>query len=277
MQIVSLSVYAYFLASLLGRQWMNPNSEAAIHHYDYYFPFFSSLEFVFYVGWLKVAETLVNPFGEDDDDFDTNFLVDRNIQLCFLLIDQVGRYPPEPEKDKFWESSVPAELPYTVASLPFRSETPGFNHQSKSNETPVYLPKRSSRNATSDGLRSYPSVFSMMSGFKGSLFRQNSITESTISLDDSDKMRKISVRSTDGSLISRHGSIIDNTGLVVPKLVIPGTIEEQTEPESPLKRGNERHTLKPSFPLPPAVQRLRGGKRKVDSSHGTMYKFAINN
>ena len=29
----------------------------------------------------QVAETLLNPFGEDDDDFDTYYLIDRNLQV----------------------------------------------------------------------------------------------------------------------------------------------------------------------------------------------------
>ena len=57
------------------------------HHYktlgrfDMFFPFFVTLQFVFYVGWLKVAETLINPFGEDDDDFELNRLLDRHLQV----------------------------------------------------------------------------------------------------------------------------------------------------------------------------------------------------
>ena len=80
-----MTVYSYFLASMMGHQYIKPKELA----YVYYFPVFASLEFIFYVGWLKVAETLINPFGEDDDDFDTNYMVDRNIQFAFLLIDQV--------------------------------------------------------------------------------------------------------------------------------------------------------------------------------------------
>ena len=82
---MTLTVYAFFLSSVVGQQYVHPLHE----HEDYYFPIYASLQFIFYVGWLKVAETLINPWGEDDDDFDTNYMVDRNIQFAFLLIDQV--------------------------------------------------------------------------------------------------------------------------------------------------------------------------------------------
>ena len=243
---MALSVYAYFTASLIGRQYldMDDKPDAPAYQSDMYFPFFASLEFVFYVGWLKVAETLVNPFGEDDDDFDTNFLVDRNIQLCFLLIDQVGRFPPEPEKDKFWTSSVPKELPYTVASLPFRPET---------SLSGVIVTKEKSNNEGEE-LKRYPSLYSVVSGIKQSLFRQNSLTDSINSYDHADKMRRISFQSTDGSHNMRHGAVQEELGHhhYLSRLAIPGTIPEVKEQVSPILRSKERKTLTPD-----AIKRLK--------------------
>ena len=75
------AVYAYFTSTLLGRQYLDPNKDIPGRGYstlDCVIPVYLILQFIFYVGWLKVAEALMNPYGEDDDDFDMNWLVDRH-------------------------------------------------------------------------------------------------------------------------------------------------------------------------------------------------------
>lgn len=108
--MVTIAVYSYFLACLIGRQFLDPAQGYKDHDLDLCVPIFTLMQFFFYAGWLKVggaprpglqgwsgqgfsvlqlplllptqvAEQLINPFGEDDDDFETNFLIDRNFQV----------------------------------------------------------------------------------------------------------------------------------------------------------------------------------------------------
>lgn len=91
---------------------------------DVYFPFFTALQFCFYVGWLKVAEVLINPFGEDDDDIELNWLIDRHIKAAYMIVDEMHDEHPELLRDQYWEEVVPKDLPYTVASEHYRREEP---------------------------------------------------------------------------------------------------------------------------------------------------------
>ncbi|CAK9804900.1 Best2 [Anthophora quadrimaculata] len=120
-QVVTLAVYTYFLTSVMGRQWVQNSSTSTI---DLYFPVFTTLQFFFYMGWLKVAETLINPFGEDDDDFEVNWIIDRNLQVGYLIVDEMHHEHPELIRDQYWDEIFPTELPYTAASQAFREEHP---------------------------------------------------------------------------------------------------------------------------------------------------------
>ncbi|XP_037307716.2 bestrophin-2 [Pungitius pungitius] len=118
-QVATVAVYSFFLACLIGRQFLDPAQGYSGHDLDFYLPVFTLLQFFFYVGWLKVAEQLINPFGEDDDDFETNWLVDRNLQVSMLSVDEMYDSLPLVERDAYWNECEP-QPPYTAASAEHR-------------------------------------------------------------------------------------------------------------------------------------------------------------
>ena len=108
-QVATFAVYIYFAAALFGRQYLDPHPDGSDedswedqtfaasgitvakgkspfkHTPDFVVPFFTMIEFLCYYGWIKVGETLLNPFGDDDEDFQINYLIDRNLQVCGTL------------------------------------------------------------------------------------------------------------------------------------------------------------------------------------------------
>ncbi|EGW12934.1 Bestrophin-1 [Cricetulus griseus] len=122
-QVVTVAVYSFFLACLVGRQFLNPAKNYPGHEMDLVVPVFTILQFLFYMGWLKVAEQLINPFGEDDDDFETNWIIDRNLQVSLLSVDEMHQDLPPLERDIYWNEIEP-HPPYTVASV--QSRRPSF-------------------------------------------------------------------------------------------------------------------------------------------------------
>lgn len=121
-QVVTLVVYCYFIVSAIGRQYITTNENN--ENIDLYFPFFLVIEFFFYMGWLKVAEVLINPYGDDDDDFEVVWMVDRHLQVCYLLVDKIHQEHPKLMRDAHWMETAPNSLPFTVASKDYMSEYP---------------------------------------------------------------------------------------------------------------------------------------------------------
>ncbi|CAJ0949646.1 unnamed protein product, partial [Mesorhabditis belari] len=106
-QLVVLVVNTYFIILLFARQPIFVGDSerdtidliAIILH--------TSLEFLFYVGWLRVAEALINPMGEDDDDFEMNWLLDRNLKTGLAIVDKGHDHVPTLEKDPHWDYEQP--------------------------------------------------------------------------------------------------------------------------------------------------------------------------
>jgi len=144
-QLVTIAVHIYFVVALLGRQYLTPTryigaagdyvpvppgtpgSVNLVGHddsiLDFYVPFFTILQFIFYFGWLKVAETLINPFGEDDDDIDVNYIIDRNFQISYIMV-SADDEDEDVEDDPYGDSLPPASLPHTVSSLKTKEPAP---------------------------------------------------------------------------------------------------------------------------------------------------------
>ncbi|KHJ89251.1 hypothetical protein OESDEN_10925, partial [Oesophagostomum dentatum] len=72
------------------------------------------LQFAFITGWVKVAEILLNPLGEDDDDYELNWVIDRNFQVGLSVEECYDSFPPI-VRDVFWETENPEPL-HTVES-----------------------------------------------------------------------------------------------------------------------------------------------------------------
>uniref|UniRef100_A0A0N5APH8 Bestrophin homolog n=1 Tax=Syphacia muris TaxID=451379 RepID=A0A0N5APH8_9BILA len=109
-QVIFVSVRLYFIVALLGRQFLNSGPQRQI---DIYVPFVTIIQLICYTGWSKVAEALLNPFGEDDDDFECNWIIDRNLQIGLAIVDDKPEVIPPLLTDKFWNEAN-AQLLYSV-------------------------------------------------------------------------------------------------------------------------------------------------------------------
>lgn len=78
----------------MARQYTGPN-DGSIQVVDVYFPIGTLMELICYIGLLKVAEQIKNPFGDNDEDFDLDFLITRhlNVRLVFPTFEEALLIP----------------------------------------------------------------------------------------------------------------------------------------------------------------------------------------
>ncbi|KRZ83874.1 Bestrophin-1 [Trichinella sp. T8] len=112
-RVVTIATESYFLTNVIARQYTQNQNNTSL---ETVFPATLFLEFLFYVGWLKVAEVLIVPYGEDDDDFEVNYIIKRNLQVSYLMVDDFHDQTPSLTRDKHWTEQI-TTIPDTVASM----------------------------------------------------------------------------------------------------------------------------------------------------------------
>lgn len=81
-QVVVVATYFYFGLSLIGSQELDTDNA------QMFFPIILVLKFIFFIGWLKVADAIAHPFGEDDDDFQIGEMISRHIWASGRILSQ---------------------------------------------------------------------------------------------------------------------------------------------------------------------------------------------
>jgi len=168
-QLVQIAIHIYFFFALFGNQFLHPTSYIATSSggwtrvdegtpgatnlvgyteavTDMQVPWFTILMFIFYFGWLHVSQVLINPMGEDDEDFDMNELLNRHLQISYRMVD--GEESEEEEDADPYCGSIPSELPHTVQSIKIRKKvsfifpTDNLMNERQKVETQTHLRER---------------------------------------------------------------------------------------------------------------------------------------
>ncbi|CAD6191311.1 unnamed protein product [Caenorhabditis auriculariae] len=75
---------------------------------------------VLYIAWLRISQVIVNPFGEDPDDFEAEYLLERHCEVLNTML-------CSPQEEVPFAYKKPAEdvLPHTLASVLIGSRCSG--------------------------------------------------------------------------------------------------------------------------------------------------------
>ncbi|XP_060868792.1 bestrophin-4-like [Metopolophium dirhodum] len=121
-QVVTIATYSFFITAVVGRQYVEGSNKMLQTELDVYIPVFTIVQFLFFMGLLKVAEQLINPFGDDEEDFELNYLIDRHTKAAYLAVDYLAKIKIPLVKDIYF-NELEVSIPYTSASVPFKKKS----------------------------------------------------------------------------------------------------------------------------------------------------------
>ncbi|XP_075061441.1 bestrophin-3 isoform X2 [Mixophyes fleayi] len=256
-QVVTLAVYTFFFACIIGRQFLDPTQSYAGHDLDLYIPVFTLLQFFFYAGWLKVAEQLINPFGEDDDDFETNWCIDRNLQVSLLAVDEMYMNLPKMNRDIYWNDSD-VRPPYTLAAADYC--IPSFLGSTVHMGLPDSVFLREDWLLDEDKHRRQPSVLRRVKRFLSVHEHPESPLRSTVSRQGSDASNMFFPTETSGSyhelphrrahlFQSKRRESSDRNGKPGTPRVDLSTIQESSRSDTSERQSSSKNSITPSSPL----------------------------
>ncbi|EFO16208.2 hypothetical protein LOAG_12300 [Loa loa] len=237
-QVMCLTVRLYFLLALMGHQNIAPSSDVNyIDTINTHIPFISMCQFIFYMGWMKVAEVLMNPFGDDDDDLEINWLIDRNLQVGMTIVDQI--WEPPLIKDQFWMLKTPGPM-YSVDAVnerynPQTGSVSSTNYRRTS--TQMIMKEMLDLNSDSD----LPS-----SEYDGG--RRNSVLSTTVSdIRNAFKRRLTRLTSRVESATDAESSVLDETNIKIQDHISLPQQEQQRQQQQrqqqQQQQQHERHEL----------------------------------
>ncbi|KAE9555334.1 hypothetical protein FO519_001416 [Halicephalobus sp. NKZ332] len=228
-QVILLAVRLYFLICLFGRQFLRDSE-----HRDLWLPLATMIQFIVYMGWMKVAEALLNPLGEDDDDLECNYVIDKNLITGLNLVDIGCRSAPTLRKDEFWGNDHIAPL-YSLEAAE-RNVYPMIGSASSVNTITMTPHKNKLVKMSEDQIREHTKVVDVKDHNN-----RHSVLKEVAKNENPDKiLSRVRTRSHGGPLNS-HSPVhdIESRGLnqgfdrLSPR-VLPGT---QNHPRYPLYEG----------------------------------------
>lgn len=224
-QVVFLAVRVYFAICIVSRQFLLSDLKSKTQM-DWPVPIMTILEFIFVIGWMKVAEVLLNPLGEDDDDFEVNWIIDKNISTGMAIVDSTHGHHPNLVNDKFSDPdylpaySEKSQLPRTLTGSAAKVELAAPNDEVKL----VRVNPEESIPTSERG-----SIFTKRNAYS---LRNRTTSISSNNIESPREERKFNL-SMPATILSRSKQT-DRPGLE--------TLNEEVEPVSNFRRGDRIHS-----------------------------------